>query len=202
MFERILVLAAVTVTTLLLVTTAVAQSSSTTLSIDSDRSKITWVSEAPAEKIVGTAAEVEGKIRWNLDKLEATSAKISFPVASMKTGNSLRDRHLQGKDWLNAKKNPKITFEVKELTDVKRSQDGDRVNVEATAVGEVTVNGVNAPGRAQVEIAVLPAKKLARVQPKLSIDLDDFEVEGRRGSIGKEVAETIEIEGVLYGEWK
>ncbi|MFU8803914.1 MAG: YceI family protein [Bradymonadaceae bacterium] len=190
-------------TLILLSSSALADDSKTsTLTIDSERSKISWVSEAPAEKIVGTGEELKGTIRLNLDDLEATKGTIAFPVSTMKTGNRLRDRHLQGKDWLNAKKNANVEFHLEKLENVKRSVDGDQIIVEADAVGQVEVNGVKAPNRAQVRITLLPDRKLARIQPTLKLALADHKVAGKRGVVGDKVGEVIEIEGVIYGNWE
>lgn len=197
----LLAAALLVVGSLLLAATAGADSSPTTLRIDTDRSKISWVSEAPAEKILGTASDLQGQLRWDIDEPGSLEGKISFPVASMKTGNSMRDKHLQGKDWLNAKENPDITFEIEGLSDIDRTEKDGRIDITATVQGKVTVNGQTAPNNATVEISVLPDKNLVRAKPKLTVRLDDYKVEGRRGTVGKKVAKTIEIEGVLYGNW-
>lgn len=183
---------------------AQAFAQSHTVTIDEERSEIDWESDAPAEKILGEASSLSGTIELDLENPEATSGSISFPVESMKTGNSTRDKHLQSKAWLDAKKHPDITFEVKKLEDVEKSEKDDgRIDIEATAVGTVEVKGVKSEEKATISAAILPDKKKIRVQPELEISLDDYEVKGRKGgTIGRDVAKTIEIEGVLYGAWK
>lgn len=197
-FTSLLILALI----LLLSSTALADENSSAMTIDSERSQITWVSDAPMERIVGTASEIQGEINWNLENLEATSGRIYFPVESMRTGNRTRDRHLQGRDWLNARENANVIFEIERLEDVQRERNGDQIVVEATVIGHVVVNGERAENRATVSLAILPDQKRVRIAPTIQIRLADHNVEGQRGRIGSEVGETIDIEGVLYGSWQ
>lgn len=191
-------LLAVLSASLLVVTTA----SAAELTFDSERSTLNWVSEAPSEKIVGTASGVEGTIQWSVEDLENLTGKIQFPVSSMQSGNSLRDRHLQGRDWLRADQNPNIIFELEGLEDVERTPHSNQVRVEATAVGKLTVNGVTRPIRSKVKLAILTETNRVRIQTNFGVNLKEHEVQGRRGAIGDEVAEVIEVEGVLYGSWQ
>ncbi len=180
---------------------ATAVASDGRLTIDSERSTLSWTSDAPQERIVGTAEEIEGAVSWDLNNLEATSGAIQFPVSSMKSGNRLRDRHLQGRDWLNARANPDIIYTIERLEVVSRSQEGDRIDVEVKVFGKVTINGVESSNEATANLAILPETNRVRIQTTLEVTLRDHEISGRRGSIGSEVGESIEIEATLYGSW-
>lgn len=173
-----------------------------TLSFDKERSKIDWISDAPAERIVGTAEEIEGQVSWDINDLASTRGEISFPVASMKSGNSLRDRHLRGRHWLRANDHPSITFRITSLEEIVRTEEDGQIRVQAVAVGTVVVNGEEAASRANVSIAIIPDSKRVRIQPQFQVRLADHNVTGRRGAIGSEVGETIDISGVLYGSWQ
>ena len=173
-----------------------------TLTFDRERSKLDWISEAPAEKIVGTAEQVSGSVSWDLQNLEATQGEILIPVESMKSGNSLRDRHLRGRDWLQSRDNPNIIFRLRGLEDVERTEQDDQIRVEAVAVGTIEVNGEEAETRARISLAILPGTKRVRIQPEFQVRLGEHNVRGRRGSIGNEVGESIDISGVLYGSWE
>lgn len=175
--------------------TAWAQAS--TLTVDGAKSQIKFVSEAPAEKIVGTADKLSGKVEVDPQALTA-SGKISFPVASMQTGNKMRDKHMTGEDWLNAKANPQITFTVSSLQDAKVETSADKTVIKGLALGTVNVNGVDAPSKAQVTITLLSAKKIAKVDTKLQIKLADHKVAGKKGVVGAKVGETIDIDGTIY----
>jgi polyisoprenoid-binding protein YceI len=172
--------------------------------------QIKFVSEAPAEKIVGTADGIKGLVTFNLGELEKTTGKVSFPVKSMKTGNDQRDEHLRGKDWLNAEANPEITFELKGLKDVKVAPKADGKQVfAAKAVGAVTVNGVSKDVEADVKVSWLDAKDggkvagdMIKIEGAFAVKLADHKVAGKRGVVGNKVGELIKIELVLYGHTK
>lgn len=169
--------------------------------------QIKFVSDAPAEKIVGTADGVKGNVTFNLAELEKSVGKVSFPVANMKTGNGQRDEHMRGKEWLNAEANPEITFELKGLKDIKvAAKDGDKQVFVAKAVGSVTVNGVAKDVEADVKVSWLDAKKggkvegdMVKIEGKFAVKLADHKVEGKRGAVGNKVGESIQIDLQLYG---
>lgn len=172
------------------------------LRITADRSSIAFTSTAPAERIVGTADGLSGTIRVDLDALESTTGTIEFPVANMRTGNQMRDRHMRGSDWLNGGAHPSIRFTIERLENVTANPQGDRTDVTADAVGQVEVNGVAAPARARVQVALLSSTRTARIQPTFTVRLADHRVTGARGAIGDTVGETIEIEGTIYAAWE
>ena len=176
-------------------------SDATTLNLDSERSTITFTSDAPGERIVGTASSVSGTLSVDLDNPETASGTMQFPVSGMRTGNRSRDRHLAGREWLNASANPNVTFTLERLSDVTREAEGERVTIRARAHGQVEVNGVSAPAEAQVEVILLMDRRSARIQPTFAIRLADHQVRGARGAIGDTVGETIDIEGLLYASW-
>ena len=177
-----------------------------TLSIDAKKSSIKFVSDAPAEKIVGTAKGLSGDLKLNLDDISKTSGKLMFPVKSMNTGNDLRDEHLHGKDWLNAEAHPNIVFTVKGLEGAKVTDAGKAVSISAVALGTVNVNGVDAPAKAPVEIKILKEAggdgHTVKVEPTLNVELEKFKIKGKRGTIGSKVAKSVAITGTVYGTAK
>ena len=185
------------------VSSASAQSlgeGSKTFAIDSTKSTIKFDSEAPAERIQGTAnGKINGKVTINLANVAETTGSISFPVESMKTGNKLRDRHMAGKDWLNGKKNPNITFT---LTGIEGGK-SDGKAVTGVAVGKVNINGKDADAKADIELKYAASKGLFKVEIKsFVVKLADHDVAGKKGVVGNKVGETIEITGLIYGKTK
>lgn len=176
-------------------------SASITMAVEGERSSITFTSDAPGERIVGTASSLSGTLTVDLQALESTTGTLRFPVRAMQTGNRTRDRHLIGREWLNASANPDIVFVVERLSDVTRETDGTRITVRGTAHGQVEVNGVRAPATARVEVILLTDRGSARIQPTFTVRLADHEVRGARGAIGDTVGETIDIEGLIYASW-
>lgn len=167
--------------------------------VTSDKSQITFVSTAPAEKIVGTAEGISGAFRMNMGDVSQTSGTLSFPVERMNTGNKLRDKHMQGADWLNAPAHPQITFRIDKLADIKLGEkQQDKQAFQAMAHGAVTVNGVEAPSQAAVTVTVLASGRVKIELTKLAVKLADHKVAGKQGAIGSKVGQTIDITGTIY----
>jgi polyisoprenoid-binding protein YceI len=177
---------------------AAAWAAPVTITVNSGRSSLTFTSDAPGERIVGTASQITGTITADLENLAATTGTLQFPVASMATGNTMRDRHMQGAEWLNAAANPNITFTVERLDNAAATTNGNRTDITGTAVGQVTVNGVSVPATAQIEVAWMSNNNSVRIQPRFAVELAAHNVSGAQGSIGDTVAGTITIDGTIY----
>ena len=171
-----------------------------TLKVAPKKSNIKFISAAPAEKIEGTVEEgITGSFTMNMDDLAKTTGTISLPVESMNTGNKLRDKHMRSDDWLNAEKNPNITFTIESLDKVEVAKaDGGKQSFKAIAVGKININGVDAPAKAGVKGTALDSGKLKIKIDRFSVKLADHKVAGKKGVVGNKVGETIEIEGIIY----
>ena len=198
-----------TLTCLLIASVAMAQdlevlSGSKEVAVDAKKSSIKFVSEAPAEKIEGTVESgISGSFKLNADDVSKTSGTIALPVEEMSTGNKLRDKHMRGKDWLNAKDNANITFTIDGLDDVKMGKkEGDKQSFDALAKGKVNINGTNAPASAKVTVTALGSGSVKVEIKQLVVKLADHKVEGKKGVVGDKVGETIEITGLIYGAAK
>lgn len=76
----------------------------------------------------GIFRKVQGEVRYDDTKVESSSVSITIDTASIDTVNPQRDADLRGADWLDAQKNPSITFvskSVRKLEDSKYSISGD-----------------------------------------------------------------------------
>lgn len=165
--------------------------------------QLEWLSDAPMEKIKGSAPGVTGTFTIDPANLAAVTGKITVPVKSMKTGNPLRDRHLADKDWLDANAFPNITFDIAKAT--VRKVDGGKA--ELMAEGTFTLHGVAKQmtipvtlqwKRASADTARVPGDWI-KISTKFDVKLTDFKVAGKSGVVGKKVGETIAINGTLYG---
>ncbi len=167
------------------------------------KNQISWLSDAPMEKIKGTAPNVTGSFTMNPADMKAVTGTVSVPVKGMKTGNPIRDRHLMGKDWLDAKQFPNITFKITSVTAARVS--GQKANL--TVVGAFTCHGVTKTITAPVEVTWKEASaKTARapgdwikIKTSFTIKLADYKVAGKAGVVGNKVGDTIKIDGTLYG---
>jgi polyisoprenoid-binding protein YceI len=95
--------------------------------------------DAPLESINGSASGVSGTVTFDPANPSATSGKIVVATSSLMVPNSLQREHMLGADWLDAAKNPQITFESKEFKNVKT--DGDTTTADVT--GTFTLKGVS-----------------------------------------------------------
>lgn len=123
--------------------------------------------DAPLETISGVANGVSGTLTVDTDKPEATSGTITVETKSLHVENPLMKEHLLGADWLDAEKNPSITFKVKSLKDFKMS-DG---KASATVVGTFSVKGVEKEIEVPATVTLLPGKLGDRTGGKMQGDL-------------------------------
>ncbi len=170
-----------------------------TFTVDSGKSQIKFLSEAPAEKIPGTADGAGGEFKVaDATAPGGTSGKIIIPVARMKTGNDMRDKHLQSAEWLNAAANPNITFDIErvEITKV----DGNRAS--GKAHGKFTLNGKSVAKDMTIDIAYAADKNALKITSRFKVSLRDHDIKGKAGIVGAKVGEVIEVDATLYANSK
>jgi polyisoprenoid-binding protein YceI len=127
---------------------AISRADATTYIVRNDgKSTATFVSDAPLETMTGKTRKVSGTV--TVDPADITKTKGSFkaPVVSLRTDNDLRDEHLQGDGWLDAKKNPNIHFEITEVILGKKASSGlknDKTS-KVRVKGNFTAHGITKP---------------------------------------------------------
>lgn len=136
-------------------------------------SKIQFVSDAPLEKITGATTDIKGSITLDPAKLSRAKGKITVRVASLDTNNDLRDEHLRGDDWLDAKKHPRAVFKITKVSGAKSLSPGKAVNVKVH--GTFTIHGVTKPVVAKAKVR-LTNENVLRVQANFKVKLTDFKV--------------------------
>ena len=106
---------------------------------------ILFESKTDMENILGHINQISGDLTF--DEVKGIGAVVvEIPVASLRTGIKLRDRHLKNKWWLNAKKYPTIRFVSDSVTRDKRDEKkNEKKNGSKktwwTAKGEFTLHG-------------------------------------------------------------
>lgn len=171
--------------------------------------QIFFKSEAPLENITGQSNQVIGYAVAGSDSNPAAlrGGEWRLPVESMKTGIELRDEHLAGKDWLNAKENPHIIFQLDRVESPKLVKQTDAFRTfEGVLVGAMTIKGVSKPMRIPgATITFLnesdATRSIARgnlmaIRASYDITLSDFGVS--HGVVGSRVAETVRVDTALY----
>lgn len=175
-----------------------------TLSNKVGQNLFNWTSSAPMEKIAGTADGVTGTITLDPKNLATIRGTITVPVASMKTGNTTRDNHLRGADWLDAGKYPTITFTIASVNGLKVAGN----SVTGNAVGSFTMHGVSKQLTIPFKLTYVDESEKTRerapgdlvlVNADFSVALKDFNVAGSRGVVGSKVGESIDVKAQLFG---
>lgn len=171
------------------------------------KNQILFQSDAPMEKINGTADQVTGNFQFDPSNLEATKGRIEVSVKSMTTAIAKRDEHMYSDVWLDAGKYPSITFDIESLKDIKvETKDGRNVAT-ATAVGKFTCHGITKPLTTTINLTYLPesdatkkraAGNFVMVKTTFPVSLKDHNITGKTGVVGKSVGETISIEANLF----
>ncbi len=165
--------------------------------------QIYFESNAPLEDIKGQSNQVIGYAIATRGGTNLVAGEWHLPVKSMKTGIDLRDEHLAGSDWLNAKEHPNIVFQLTKTEGVSLVKETDNFSTyEGTLVGEITLHGVTRPVRLEkARFTFMPASDrtagvakgdLLAIRTKMSVRLADFNVS--HPVIGDKVAETVEID--------
>jgi polyisoprenoid-binding protein YceI len=122
--------------------------------------------DAPLEAIQGSASGISGSVVFDLENPSATKGKIVVAAASLHVPNPMMKEHLQGDQWMGVTKFDSITFETKELKNVKTTGDSST----ADAVGTLTIKGVAKEITAPVKLTYLKDKLEQRV-PTMKGDL-------------------------------
>lgn len=122
--------------------------------------------DAPLEAISGSANGISGTVTFDPANPGATKGKIVVAASTLHVPNPMMKDHLHGAQWLDVAKHAEITFEAKELKNVKTSGD----NTTAEVVGTLTLKGVAREITAPIQLTYLKGKLGQRV-PKLEGDL-------------------------------
>lgn len=113
-------------------------------------SRVEFVSDAPLETITGRSSQVRGEIRLDPSDLSTASGTIRVPVASLRTGNDLRDEHLRDDGWLDAERFPDATFEITRFEGASELQPNRPTRLRLR--GRFTVHGVTRDVVANVNV--------------------------------------------------
>ena len=122
--------------------------------------------DAVLESINGAANGVSGTVTFDPANPGATKGKIVVAANSLTVPNKMMNEHLFSPMWLDVQKYPDITFEVKELKNVKTN--GDTTTADAS--GTFTLHGVTKELTVPVKLTYLPGKLGQRV-PNMKGDL-------------------------------
>ena len=157
----------------------------------------TFKLDAPLEAISGNATGISGTVTFDPADPAATRGKIIVASSSLHVGNSMQQQHMLSDKWLDVAKFPEISFEAKQLKNVKTN--GDTTTADAT--GAFTLKGIAKEITVPVKFTYLKDKLGQRVpnqkgdllviRSTFSIKRRDFGI--MPGQVEDKVSDTIEL---------
>src|SRR5262245_8171453 len=99
----------------------------------------TFKVDAPLEALNGVASGVSGTVSFDPGAPAATTGKIVVSSSSLRVPNTMQQQHMQSDKWLDVAKYPEISFDAKELKNVKTAGD----TTTADAVGTFSLHGTS-----------------------------------------------------------
>jgi polyisoprenoid-binding protein YceI len=143
--------------------------------------------------VIGIFAKSEGMIWLDEAAPEKSRVEATVTVDSLLTADATRDEHVKGERWLNAAKNPTMTFKS-----TKVEKTGDTT---AKVTGDMTIMGVTQPVTLDVKLNKIGTtpnspKRQAGFTITGTISRKAFGSAGAAGIIGDAVAIRIETLGV------
>lgn len=159
--------------------------------------------DAPLESINGTANGISGTVTADPANPADIKGRIVVASETLHVPNPVMKEHLHGEKWLNVKLHPEITFELKEVSNVKRDGNSGTADVKGT----FTLNGISKDLTVPVRVTYLPGKLKARggdvdgdllvVRSNFTVNRSDFGIQA--GQNTEKVAEEIAISLSLAG---
>lgn len=124
--------------------------------------------DAPLEAINGSASGITGTVMFDPANPAVTKGKITVAADSLTVPNSMMKGHLHSAMWMDVAANKEITFEAKELRNVKTVG----AKTTADAVGTLTIKGIAKEVTTLISLTYLKDKLGVRMnKPDLKGDL-------------------------------
>jgi polyisoprenoid-binding protein YceI len=153
--------------------------------------------DAPLEAVNGSANGISGTVTFDPENPVAVKGKIIVTSDSLTVPNSMMNTHLHSDKWLDTAKFPEITFESKELKNVKTT--GEVTTADVT--GTFTLKGVSKELTVPAKFTYLKDKlgqrvpnqkgDLLVVRASFSLKRSDFNI--MPGQMEDKVSDTIEL---------
>ncbi|MEO5930861.1 MAG: YceI family protein [Candidatus Kapaibacterium sp.] len=168
------------------------------------KNQFVWVSNAPLENMKGTAEGVSGTLTLDPKNLSTLHGTVGAMVNTMKSGNAMRDAHIQSPQWLDGAKYPSISFTIGSVSGIKVAGN----SATGVATGKFTMHGVTKSLSVPFKITYLDESAetrkrapgdLVMITATFGVALADYNVSGARGTIGSKVGEKIQVTAQLFG---
>lgn len=127
--------------------------------------QVTFTSDAPLEHIKASSNRVVG---YAVVKDPATGPVIAagefrLPLASFDTGIPMRNEHLQGERWMDAKRHPDVVFTMNAFNDAKVEKEGEGFKTwSGSLVGKMTIKGVTKDMTIPAKVTLRPESDMTK----------------------------------------
>lgn len=168
---------------------------------------VEFESEAPVENIRGLSTEAKGQVTLDLADPSSAKARVSIPVASLRTGNTTRDEDLRGKMWLDAAGHPDIAFTVDAVALDSKGPLAPGAVTTGRVKGQLSIRGTSRAFDIPIKLAYLAASdklkkayipgNALRIKGEFPVVLADFGVKPPDHILGVKVADTVSIRFAL-----
>lgn len=159
-----------------------------TWTIDPVHSEVSFlVGHLGVAKVRGNFGAFEGQIVIADEPLESSVA-ATIDTTSVNTGNSQRDEHVHGPDFLDVANHPTMSFRS---TALRSDDEGYLLD------GELTLHGVTKPVSLKLEVngvADGPAGKVAGFSASTTIKRSEFDMGSMIPMVGDKITISLEIE--------
>jgi polyisoprenoid-binding protein YceI len=78
--------------------------------IDNEKAEVKFTMQAHGQELIGSFKGVKGDINFDDKDLAKSSVNVTIDIATISTGNTTRDGHLQGGQWFDAAATPAAKF--------------------------------------------------------------------------------------------
>lgn len=169
--------------------------------------QVSIFSQATLEDFTVVCNQVTGQCRIDPKNLETLTGRFSLRVEDMRSGIDLRDTHLRGPEWFDAKRFPDVVVDITKVEEVKKA---DANTATLKLIGTCTMHGQTKPVSIPATLTYLDETPvtmkrvkgdLLRIRAEFDVKLSDYGITGPPGSdtIGLKVADKQVIKVTVFG---
>ncbi len=136
---------------------------------------VIFILDAPLEQISGSANGISGSVKGHPDNPAEVTGKIVVDAKTIQVPNPLMKEHLHSPEWLDTTAHPEITFELKNVSNIK--QEGSSGSADVTGI--FTMRGISKELTVPVRATYLPGRLKDRggdVDGDLLVLRSDFKI--------------------------
>ena len=172
---------------------SIAEAKTEAYMIDPEHSAVEFHVRHFFSKVPGRFQKFTGTLSIDRENMEKSSVQAEIDITSINTSQEKRDEHLRSKDFFDAAKYPKMTFQSKSWKKINEN--------EFEVTGDLTMHGVAKSVILSVKSLGfgegMKGSKISGWEAKTKIKRSDFGISTGAPAVGDEVEIEINIESKL-----